>query len=736
MTITQQFLLVFALPASFLLLIFIHLRMRSERRGLILPWLLALLAAAVWASGSLTYYSGVGLPLGVRFSWRLISNYALALLPIFILWTTVNLLDLPVKRKQFWLGFSLLLWLLALSLDPAIWPYRIGAFELADQTVRHLDIWGAFWVISWLLPGVMSWWLTRQTMRELPGSLYRNQLSYWSAAVFIIFVGGGIALTRTLGWRELGELLAVGGAIVGGLAIGRGQLPDYHLTVRRLFGRLLAALLLFGLTWLALWLVIPLATPSPETEQALEIVFIAGLLALLFLIINHLVQGATGRLFAPPAVIRDETLSQVARQLSYSYEPTAVAQQALTLIHTHLGVEQSWFMTVHDGGWGRLALQPLLWNGRKPAAALLPDSSPLTDYLLRHAGPILQFDLTRLPAMRDLSGEEREMLDNWPAVVYIPWHSGGRLVGLLAAGARPEPEIYTDLDLNFLREMGTRFAPLLAQAQTVTAMREVGDYAYAQYQTVLYDNQRLREANTLYHDFLVLIGPDLRRPYDPLEQQLTRLQDRMEQSGQLSLAAETEAILEQAREPLNQAKRAINSLIGLAVRLQKQTDFNFQPIALDEVARETLRNLAPMAQARRVDIKFSQHGGPLMVWGDPERLTEAITHLLHNAIKFNKIGGSVQLECSADGQEAYLRAMDNGVGIPETRLETIWNSFPDLGQTQERAGKGGGLGLRLTRFIVQAHGGRVEASSSYGRGSSFAFYLPLRPDLPPIEQPD
>jgi signal transduction histidine kinase len=736
MSLTQQFYLVVILPAGFLLLALLHLRAGSERPGLKLPWLLTLLAAAVWASGSLTYYSGVGIPLGVRFSWRLISNYALTLLPIFLLWTTAVLLELPLKRKRFWFGFSLFLWALALGLDPGVWPYRIPAFEIADQPVRHIDIWGVVWMISWALPGVLAWWFTRQTIRDLPGSLYRNQLSYWVTAVFIILAGSAIALPRELGWRELGELLAIGGAIVGGLVIARSQLPDYYLTTRLLWSRALAAVLLFSLTWLVLWLVIPLSIPSPEGEQALEIVFIAGALALIFLIINYLVQQLARRIFLPPTIVRDETLDQTTRRLSDSYAPTAVAQEALNLLEKQLGVTQSWFMTVHEGRWGQIILQPMLWNGDEPAGTRLPADSPLTAYLLHHNEPILQFDLERLPAMQNLSVAERELLAKWPAVLYIPWHSGGRLVGLLAAGPRPEPEIYTDLDLEFLHEMGIALAPLFMQARTVSAMQEVSRYAYGQYQTVLYDNQRLREATVLYRDFLNLLNPDLRRPYDVADQHLGRLQERIEQVGPPAFASEAETIMERARQPINQSKQATNSLIGLSTRLQKQTDFRFGPVALDEVARQTMRQLTPMAQARRVEIKFSQHSGPLMVWGDAERLGEAVGHLLHNAVKFNKIGGVVQVECYGNGQEAYLRATDNGVGIPEARLATIWDNFPDLTQMQTQVGKGVGLGLRLTRFIVQAHGGRVEASSAYGRGSSFAFYLPLRPDLPPPDYSD
>jgi signal transduction histidine kinase len=105
-------------------------------------------------------------------------------------------------------------------------------------------------------------------------------------------------------------------------------------------------------------------------------------------------------------------------------------------------------------------------------------------------------------------------------------------------------------------------------------------------------------------------------------------------------------------------------------------------------------------------------------------LVEAIQYLVHNAIKFNKIGGRVKIECAPAGNELYLHVHDTGVGIPEQRLEGIWSG---LGHRQNGSPRlsSPGLGLALTRFIIRAHGGRVEAQSRYGSGSTFTIYLPL-----------
>jgi len=736
MTFTQQFLLVSLLPISFLLLAVLHLWAGSEQRKLFLPWLLLLLTGAVWATGSLAYYSATGIAVEIRIAWRLVSNYALTLLPIFLFWTTVKLIDLAAERRRRWLSLTLLLWLLALGLDPAIWPYRLATLTAGGLLIRHLDIWGAFWLASWLLPSYLSWRVTQETMGRLPRSVYRNQLYFWLTAVLLILGGSAIALPRVLGWRELGELIAISGAVIGSRVIWRRQLPDYFLTLRQLWNRLLVALLLFGLTWLLLWQIIPLAAPSPAGVQELEIVFVAGLLALLFLLINHLVQRLASRLFLPATVKRNQKLSQTAQELHNQYTPTAVAQQALALIQDQLQVDHSWFLTVHEGGWGQLILQPLVWSGPQPKAAVLAVDSPLAAHFLNHSEPVLLFDLLRLPTMPEPEQVENSLLEDWTAVVYVPWHSSGRLVGLLALGTRSEAKAYSNLDLAFLAEMATLLAPLLAQAQLVTALREVGGQVASQFRMVQQDNRQLQQVNDLLHDFLHLFQPDLRRPFDHLSQQFDALQSWLAESEQPAADPAVQANWRQTDASIGQARQLVHSLVSLADRLQKQIVINGQPVVLDELAREVWRGLIPMAEARRVEVSFSQHGAPLMIWGDPQRLHEVIYHLLHNAIKFNKIGGTVQLECGYENQEAYVRLIDSGVGIPEARLVNIWATFPDLNKLQEQMATGTRLGLRLTQFIVQVHGGRVEASSSYGRGSCFAFYLPLRSDLKPPENSD
>ncbi len=145
-------------------------------------------------------------------------------------------------------------------------------------------------------------------------------------------------------------------------------------------------------------------------------------------------------------------------------------------------------------------------------------------------------------------------------------------------------------------------------------------------------------------------------------------------------------------------------------------------MSLDELLRDVVDAHAPLAEkaARHLAIDHAASGA--IVRCDRDRMLQAFSNLIGNALKFTPPGGRVVVFARRDGEWIHLGVRDSGPGIPESELPKVFERF-----WQARRGFAGGLGLGLyiTRAIVEAHGGRIWVESRRGEGTTFHFRLPL-----------
>ena len=116
-----------------------------------------------------------------------------------------------------------------------------------------------------------------------------------------------------------------------------------------------------------------------------------------------------------------------------------------------------------------------------------------------------------------------------------------------------------------------------------------------------------------------------------------------------------------------------------------------------------------------------------MVWADELKLRQVLLNLLTNAVKFTPDGGSVEIAARVTDGEVEVSVTDTGIGIAEAERERIFEAFQRGGRTAPSGAEGTGLGLTLTRQIVELHGGRIWMTSTPGAGSTFTFALPRAP---------
>ena len=224
-----------------------------------------------------------------------------------------------------------------------------------------------------------------------------------------------------------------------------------------------------------------------------------------------------------------------------------------------------------------------------------------------------------------------------------------------------------------------------------------------------------RALERLQQEFLAMASHELRTPVTAIKghAQLMRRQGRYS-------AGAVDTIVAQA----DQLGRLIDDLL-LASQLEAER-LELRPAEVDLVAEA---RAAARLGAEGPAIRVEAPAGPLIVWADRQRLGQVFANLLTNAVKYSPEGGEIVLRVSALAGEARVAVIDRGVGIPPEALPHLFSRFYRVAATAERT-QGLGLGLYITRRIVEAHGGRIDVESELGRGSTFTVTLPVPPAPP------
>lgn len=198
---------------------------------------------------------------------------------------------------------------------------------------------------------------------------------------------------------------------------------------------------------------------------------------------------------------------------------------------------------------------------------------------------------------------------------------------------------------------------------------------------------------------------------------------------QAELALRRERSPEEYREALAACLRAaqrmkavVEGLLTLARADAGMLVLKRERVDLRKLLEETAAMLGPLALERRVAVAVSAEA--VAVAGDPDRLREAVTNLISNAIRYNREGGRVDVTLQAVPGEAVIMVADTGVGIPEKDRPHLFERFYRVDPARSREAGGTGLGLSITKWIVEAHGGVISFTSREGEGTTFVVRLP------------
>lgn len=229
--------------------------------------------------------------------------------------------------------------------------------------------------------------------------------------------------------------------------------------------------------------------------------------------------------------------------------------------------------------------------------------------------------------------------------------------------------------------------------------------------------RELAEQERLRSEFLTTISHELRTPLTVAMGYLQLIN-----SGFLPLAQSGD-FLKLIAQNLDEVVQLVNNLLFLQ-ELEMITP-QFERHTVDEIIFKALEGMAERAAQSGLTLTTRTESGlpPLKV--DLSGLTRALRALLDNAIKFSPDGGEVVIHAYAQGDQVCIAVRDPGVGFPIERIEELFQPFKRIESTDGHLFGGVGIGLPIARGMVEMHGGRIEAQSEPGHGSTFTIILPL-----------
>ena len=185
---------------------------------------------------------------------------------------------------------------------------------------------------------------------------------------------------------------------------------------------------------------------------------------------------------------------------------------------------------------------------------------------------------------------------------------------------------------------------------------------------------------------------------------------------------EYKASLALIKDEAERLSRIVEDLFILARQPFDRPAVAKQPVKLDRIVEECGRAAQVLAAQKNLKLTVGAPA-PLLLQGDDELLQRMILNLLDNAIKYTPAGGEVSIELKASNGDAQITVRDNGIGIPAKDQPHVFNRFYRVDKARSRAMGGAGLGLSITQWVAEIHGGRVTVESG-ARGSVFTVVLP------------
>jgi signal transduction histidine kinase len=240
---------------------------------------------------------------------------------------------------------------------------------------------------------------------------------------------------------------------------------------------------------------------------------------------------------------------------------------------------------------------------------------------------------------------------------------------------------------------------------------------------VMRDVTREREIDHMKNDFISMVSHELRTPLMAMKGAADNLIDGI--MGELKPPQKDSLSI--VERNIDRLGRLISDLLDISRIEAGKIQLSKHPVDLGFIINDTLRLFQPITKERSLELTASFTAELPSVDADADKIAQVITNLVGNAVKFTPDGGRISVVTSRLPDSIRVDIIDTGLGIPRQDLERIFDKFYQVTRRDgQEVPKGTGLGLPISKGIIEKHGGKIWAESELGKGSKFSFTLPLK----------
>ena len=282
---------------------------------------------------------------------------------------------------------------------------------------------------------------------------------------------------------------------------------------------------------------------------------------------------------------------------------------------------------------------------------------------------------------------------------------------MLRTGQAMQSElILTDSKTNSERDVEVSAVPMSDDADLTTGAV-----------VLFHDITQLKQADRVRRDFVANVSHELRTPLSILSGYIETLLDSPKTSHEA-----LSRILQVMERHSKRLGLLVDDLLSLAQLESRNTTLQLSDVQLEELFESVIRDWGKQLAEKQLKVTVDFSPDARTIRADETRLHEVLYNLLENAVKYSRENGEIRMQAAPRDHEIVLSVTDNGIGISKDDLPRIFERFYRADKARSRELGGTGLGLAIVKHIVQLHGGRVEAESELGRGTTIRVVLPTR----------